>query len=937
MSRSRTRVASKAVVGSGAAGRSVARVYRAVLLVAAGMTVVESIAWAQPEIKPDVRPPEMRLLQDKAAEKRGVEPPEISGAVRKAIDAEFLSEEERKDLRVFHGVWTETDLDTPRRKAKAALIRGAYDDASLSDGEVEVEDRAEAMLQRGDLEQAVGLLAETPSVRAMRIKAEALKGLGRVRESGEVLDALVKRLDAPGVTVADLVEGVRARLIRARVQPQKEPAGGDFKRMQAVLSDVYQKLDRLYWPALVAEAELLYEKNNPKQAGEAAIQALTLNPKAAAAWLVLGKITVDQFNFERTESVAAQLEGLLESTGDGPVSAEAAVIIAKAQLRQNDPDAADAALDRALERYPRMRSLLATKAAATALRYDTDKTEAAIAAFEELSPGSADALFEVGKTMAEARQYQMAAGYLIRAAERAPHWVEPAAELGLMGLQSGDDASALANLTKAAHLDPFNTRVTNSLSLATEMATYERLDTPHFLIRYAPGPDEVLAKDMVTPLEAMYARVTGNGTGGIDHEPPFKTVIDLMPNQRWFAVRIAGVTGIHTMAASTGPTIAMAAPREGPGHKVGAYDWLRVVRHEFTHTVTLSRTRNRIPHWFTEASAVNMEDSPRDYTTCKLLDGALTEDSLLDFGDINIAFVRPKKPTDRQQAYAQGQWMYEYMITRWGNRAPLDLMDRYAAGDREAAAIQAVLGLSQAEFMDQFKDWARTQVHSWGMGEWKPTIKELLEDEGNVRKARAGEAPDGEKAKRVAEEEELPEPTLTMVQGWLEKHPEHPDVLALSVRLTLEETDGKPSEAMEPLLERYAKARPVDPLPHRLMTRVYSAREAGEAWAPERAAKAIPHLEYLDDREQNSAAYAAELARAYQVVGELDKAAAKADRACIVSPYDADYRELAATVALMRKDYATAERHIVALTKLEPDRAIHAKRLEAVRKMRGNE
>ncbi len=884
--------------------------------------------------------PEAKLIPNK--EPAGVEPPKLSPAVRKAIEAEFLNEEERKDLRVFHGSWEDGDLDTPKRRARASLIRGSYDDASLSDPSVPVDDRAEGMLLRGQLPEAISLLAHETSIRALRIRAAALEGLGRAKEAGEALEPVVKRTQDRDASVSDLVEGVRGLIIRARVLPQKEPAGGDFNRMQSILNDISQKRDRLYWPALLAEAELLYEKSNPKQAGDVALQVLTLNPRCAAAWGIVGRITVDQFNFEKTEMVAAQLDGLQESTGDGPVSVEAAGIRARAALRQNDPEGADAALAKALARYPNMRPLLAVAAAATALRYDETKTAAALKALDALSPGSALAEFEVGRTLSEARQYDMAAGHLAAAADRAPFWAEPAIELGLMGLQSGSDATALKYLAKAAELDPFNTRVGNSLSLANELAKYERIETPHFVIRYPAGADEVLAVDMSEPLEAMYARVTGKGPGGIDHEPPFKTVIDLMPNQRWFAVRIAGVTRIHTMAASTGPTIAMEAPREGPGHKVGAYDWLRVVRHEFTHTVTLSRTKNRIPHWFTEASAVNMEDSPRDYGSCKLLDGAITDDSLLDFGDINIAFVRPKKPTDRQQAYMQGQWMYEFMLTKWGNRAPLDLMDKYAAGVRESEAIKAVLGVDQAEFMTQFKAWAKDQLRSWGMGEWKPTIDDLLKEEAkNAAKtkedAKAGQAKEGEPPVDAVVDGDLPEPTLAMVKGWLEKHPEHPDLLLVAVKLTLGAADDTPSLEMVPLLERYAKARPVDPLPHKLMARLYTSRPAGDAWSREQAERAIPHLEYLDAREQNSAAYAAELARAYQVTGELDKAAAKAKRACTISPYDANLREMYATILVLKGDLPGAERQIVALTKLEPDRAIHARRLEALRKKLGEQ
>ena len=854
-----------------------------------------------------------QLLEKAKEEPKGMQAPTLSPAVIRILEAEFLTEEEKRDRRIFHGQWKEDDLNTPQRKAMAALIRGAYDDALLLDPTVAVEDRAEAMLLRGDLQLAVDSLTDATSVRAARVRAQALEGLGKLEEAGKAVDVAVAALDQKGATPADLVEGVRGLMIRARVLPQKEPAGGDYQRMETILLDVSQKRDRLFWPALVAEAELLYEKNKNPAAMEAAKSALELNPRSARAWSVIGRITVDQFSFEKSDAVAVNLAEFVDASGDGPVSIEGVVIGVKARLRQNDPDGARALLVSALKKYPTQRSLLAVQAATAALSYDFEKTDQLLAEFDVLSPGSPEALFEVGKTLSEGRQYEQAQKYLAKAAERAPFWVEPAAEMGMMSLQSGRDAEGLASLRLAAKLDPFNTRVANTLALAEELAKYTRRESEHFIVRCAKGSDEVLAIDMLPQLEAMYKRVTGKDPGGIDFEPAQKTVIDLMPNQRWFAVRIAGVTRIHTMAASTGPTIAMEAPREGPGHKVGSYDWLRVVRHEFTHTVTLARTKNRIPIWFTEASAVNMEDAPRDYPTVELLERALDTATLLDMEEINLAFVRPKKPTDRQQAYAQGQWMYEYMVKKWGDRSVLDLMDRYAAGDRQEAAMKTVLGMGQEEFLEEFKGWAVEQLHSWGMGERKPTIEELLKEE---------------EAKEI-------EPTIEMVNGWLERFPERPDLLQVLVKLTLMANDGKPAEDMVPLLERYAKARPVDPLPHKLMVRMYTERGAGDAWPAERAAKAVPELEYLDAREQGSPTFAAELARAYLILGESDKAAAKAERACTIAPYDAGLRELAATIAMTRKDYAAAERQIVALTRLEPDREIHQRRLEAVRKKAG--
>lgn len=917
-------------------GGSRARRLIAMMLMAAAGLVLVPEALAQDHVHPVI-----------GEAREAIRAPDTSPAVLRLLEAEYLREDERKDLRIFHGLWHDEDLDTPQRRASAALIRGAYNHESLRDPSVRVEDRAEGMLLRGELEEAVALLQGVESARALRIRGEALEGLGRAQDAGKVLEPLAARLRAGELrTPAEMVEGVRGLVIRARVQPQEEPAGGDFQRMLNVIGSARESLGRTHWHAPMIEAEILFAKHARSEGSEAAMQALALNPRNARTWSLLGLMAAEGFNFEVAEQVAERLDRMADLA-----SPEAAIVLARARLRQNDPEGAKLALGPALERYPKMRRLLALQAAAAALTFDEERTESLLAAFDELSPGSPDAYFEVGRTMAEARQYEAASRYLSEAARRAPFRAESVSELGLLGLQSGHDFAALDALRKARALDPFNRRVENSLKLVEELIRYDKHESDHFIIRFRPGQDEVLALDMLVRLEEMYQRVTGDDLGGIDHEPAVKTTIDLMPNQRWFAVRIAGITRIHTMAAATGPVIAMEAPRVGPGHSIGTYDWLRVLRHEFAHTVTLSRTKNRIPHWFTEAAAVYLEDAPRDYNTCKLLAGALESGNLFDLSQINVAFVRPRRPTDRAQAYAQGHWMYEYMIERWGMRAPLELMDRYAAGEREASAMRAVLGMEQDDFIRDFESWARGQVAMWGMRprEGEPTVGEiLLKEAASSQRARgalqsrlddalgdaawAAASGGGEAGEPVSVR--LPRPSPEIVSRWLERHPEHPDLLELAVSHALAANGGEPNMEMVELLERYAAARPVDPMPHRHLASLLMAQEAQD----ESALRApIAHLEFLDAREQYSPIFAMELARRYQQVGDLERAAAKAERATIIAPFEGRYREIAATIALQKREYETAKRHLRALTKLEADRAVHRQRLEALERLMGGE
>lgn len=842
---------------------------------------------------------------------------ELSPAVLRQIEAPYLTPDEARELRIVHGVWRAEDLDSPAARARAALQRGAWHDPSLTDPAAAVLDRVEGMLARGELVEALEALAGESGLRAMRQRASALAGLGRFDEADAALDPLVDLMMRQQLTdAAQLAQGVAGLMLREKIHGTRRSGGDDdraraavatdFRTMMGLLARARDELDRFDWSSRLVEARLLLAKHNPSQARQAALEALTLNPQLAPAWEVLGRQAVEAYDIPAALHIADRLDELAGSLAgsDGAVSL-GAIIRARARLRQQDPQEAQRALAPFLAAYPAHREALAIQAAIAATGFDRARTDELLAHFDALSPGSPEALYAVGAALSEARQYELAADHLQRAHDRLASWPEPIIELGLLQMQSGRDRAARLALSEAVRLDPFNARADNSLRLITELLTYKTVQSEHFIVRYRDGLDGVLAPEMLPVLERIHATVAG----AIDHEPQGRTVIELMPDHAWFSVRITGMTGIHTMAAATGPVIAMESPREGPGHMIGQYDWPRVLQHEYTHTVTLSRTHNRIPHWFTEAAAVYLEQSPRPYEWCVLLNNAWTSSELFDLETINLAFVRPKKPTDRALAYAQGHWMYEYIVQAFGERAPLELMDLYAQGVAEDEAIRRVLGMSAGEFLARFRVWAGAQIRQWGMRPpmGAPTLAALLSE--------AAQQPDAPSS-----------PTRDMVEGWLGRYPDHPEILELAVDLALRRSDGRVTEASAALIERWAHAVPVSPTPRKLLASYYLASDE--------PTRAIETLGWLDAREQHTPAYAARLARLLGAQGRWEEAFAKAQRATRIAPFDADQRELAAAVAIKAGRLAAAQEHIEALVAIEPDVAQHNDRLAAIRAMR---
>ena len=82
----------------------------------------------------------------------------------------------------------------------------------------------------------------------------------------------------------------------------------------------YQDLDRLYWPALISEAQLLKEKGNWGEAQQAAMQAMTLNPSCVPAVSLLGAMAVETFSFENARQIADELDRMARRIDGDPAA-----------------------------------------------------------------------------------------------------------------------------------------------------------------------------------------------------------------------------------------------------------------------------------------------------------------------------------------------------------------------------------------------------------------------------------------------------------------------------------------------------------------------------------------------------------------------------------------------------------------------------------------
>lgn len=614
---------------------------------------------------------------------------------------------------------------------------------------------------------------------------------------------------------------VAARLVRVARGLDRWATLGDayladrslHEKILSMLVGAYDVVDREYWPARVEAARYFILHDNAHAAKEELAAALKANPYDRDALRLMADLAVESFNFDAADAIAATLRRL------DPRSIDADLVAARNLLGQRRFASAEAPLRRILARRPNDIEALSLQASVDALLLREESMRAGLARIDALDEGNATSWFEVGRQLAAMRQYPRAEAMLREAVRRAPWWTAPRNELGLLYTQSGEEDKARAALEEAHARDPFNLRTTNYLRLLDDLEAFARHESPHFVILYDRAADPVVGQVFADYLESVHEELCAL----FGHAPSVPTYIEVFPTHDAFSVRTTGSPWIGTVGASTGRVIALVAPRPGGGTQ-GTFHWAGVLRHEYVHTITLSATENRIPHWMTEGLAVYAEKTPLRWEWAPLLQSAVAEGGLFPIEELTFAFIRPKRPGDRALAYAQSYWVCRFIEQRDGFDALLRLMERFREGRTEEQALADVLGLSVPQFNEAFGAWAADQVAGWGYDEATTTRYRSLREEGEalIRDKRFAEA----------------------LQVW----------------------------------RQIETLRPMDPLPKQRLAGLYLAPHVN------RPADAVAPLAALHAAETRDARYARRLSRLLEDLGRLDEAIAYARQTVYIEP-----------------------------------------------------
>ncbi|QDT37435.1 tetratricopeptide repeat protein [Stratiformator vulcanicus] len=500
------------------------------------------------------------------------------------------------------------------------------------------------------------------------------------------------------------------------------------------LSRDITKANKDDWRGHWLAGTLLLEKYNSAEAVEELTAALKMNPKAVPALLSLAEAQLISLNFKGCEALLDQVEAI------DAENAQALCIRADVRLFEGDRAKALALVEQAVDRRPKDQSVLGRLAALRLLNADlqqSDQTtlvdvwtsflngigpENRLKTPDGVSPAAARVVKQVvrrnpraglffetlGGTFEIQKQYLLARPAYQTAVRVMPEHAPAKNALGQLQMRIGDVASAGGTLDEAFQSDPFNVRVSNLRKVVKVVEQLETLETDHFILRFDPDHDALLAEMLGEYLETIYPRLVRQ----FGFEPTEKTPFEIysstygVSGSSWFSARMVGLPGIDTVGASTGHIIAITSPND----LSKKFNWAQVALHEFVHVINLQQTDFRIPHWYTEALAVWSEGFARPDSWNELLIERWNDGDYRNLNNLNEGFLRPKSSDDRQFAYCQAELYAEYIAERFGEQHLIDLIEAYRIGLLNAAAVEKVFGITLDDFEQGYQEYVSNIV-----------------------------------------------------------------------------------------------------------------------------------------------------------------------------------------------------------------------------------
>ena len=455
--------------------------------------------------------------------------------------------------------------------------------------------------------------------------------------------------------------------------------GADPKRVLELFFDPVKKAHPELAEAWLAIGELALAKNDFALAARSFAIAVKKFPENPEAHFGLARAYAPS----DSEATEEQIETTLELN---PNHVGARLLLAGHALDSENYPKADKLLGEVLVINPRHAEAHAFRAVLAHLRADAKAEADATAAALKLWPANPAVPHLIGRKLSQ--HYRFAEGSELQRqalkfdAAFLPAKIQLAQDL----LRLGRDEEGWQLAEEVQKADPYDVVAYNLVELRDTIAHFRMMKSEHFDVRMEPREADLYGADVLALLERAHGTLTKKYGMPLSE----RTVVEIFPDQKDFAIRTFGLPGgAGYLGVCFGRVITANSPASRPG---SPSNWQAVLWHEFTHVITLTLTKNKMPRWLSEGISVYEERQQRgnwgEHMSPRYRAMILGGD-LAPVSQLSASFLRPKTPAHLQFAYYESSLVVEWIVKRWGMEKMRALLADLARGVAINAALAA--------------------------------------------------------------------------------------------------------------------------------------------------------------------------------------------------------------------------------------------------------
>ena len=387
-----------------------------------------------------------------------------------------------------------------------------------------------------------------------------------------------------------------------------------------------------------------------------------------------------------TESRGEAIQNLEAVLGTNPRHTGARLLLAEHYIDAERTIDALVEADTVLDTNPRHPMAWANLALIAELRYDTAAATELLQHSLRDNPKNPAPHHYIGKKLSGKYHFKEGSEYQRTALVNDPELTAAKVQLTQDLLRTGKEEEAWRMATEINELDPYNRTAFNLTQLHKQHKKFTVLKSDHALIRMDSKEAAIYGHEVQQLLDD--ARRILHEKYHYEAENP--TLLEIYPEQEDFAIRTFGsLGGAGYLGVCFGDLITMNSPAS-QSH-AGQHNWHAILWHEYTHTITLNLTKNRIPRWLSEGISV-YEEIQRNPAWGQHMDTHYKQIILAGnnypISELSSAFLRPPNPVYLQFAYFQSYLVVDYIVEKFGHKALRGILASLAEGLPINEAIQ---------------------------------------------------------------------------------------------------------------------------------------------------------------------------------------------------------------------------------------------------------